>query len=62
MRKWLDDDSADQAKTMAALDKALLNAESLANSLNDGPVSFIRTLLSELRPSRDVEKPAEPSD
>ena len=62
MRKWLDDDSADQAKTMAALDKALLNAESLANSLNDGPVSFIRTLLSELRSSRGGDKPVAPSD
>lgn len=49
MRKWLDDDSEDQAQTMAALDKALGQAEILANSFNDGPLSFIRSMLTALR-------------
>ncbi|MEQ9447880.1 MAG: hypothetical protein RLN70_03125, partial [Rhodospirillaceae bacterium] len=31
LRAWLKDDSADMAKTMAALDKALARAEAVAN-------------------------------
>lgn len=36
VRTWKEDDSADMAKTMAALDKALDNAEQAANSFSDG--------------------------
>lgn len=53
LRKWLDDDSEDQAKTMAALDQALAQAETLANSFNDGPLSFVKSMMTALRPSKD---------
>ena len=33
LRSWLNDDTADNAKTMSALDRALQRAESLAQSL-----------------------------
>jgi hypothetical protein len=33
LRVWLGDDSADNARTMAALDRALKNAEMLAQSV-----------------------------
>lgn len=38
VRTWKDDESSDMAKTMAALDKALDNAEAAANSMNDGNI------------------------
>ncbi len=38
VRTWKEDDSADMAKTMAALDKALDHAETAANSFTDGNV------------------------
>ncbi|HPF78156.1 MAG TPA: TetR family transcriptional regulator [Alphaproteobacteria bacterium] len=36
VRTWKEDESADMARTMAALDKALDNAEMAANSFSDG--------------------------
>ena len=53
MRVWLEDDSADQAKTMAGLDKALGQAETLANSVNDGPGAFFKSMVGVLRPSKE---------
>lgn len=38
VRAWKDDDSADMAKTMAALDKALDYGEQAANSCQDGNI------------------------
>ena len=55
MRVWLDDDSVDQAKTMAALDKALGQAETLANSVNDGPGAFFKSMVSVIKPARNDE-------
>ncbi|MEM6901828.1 MAG: TetR family transcriptional regulator [Pseudomonadota bacterium] len=59
LRKWLEDDTEDQAKTMAALDNALSQAETLANSFNDGPLSFVRSMVMALRPAKDDAPPAE---
>lgn len=42
VRTWLDDDSADNAKTMAVLDKQLERLETLANSANQGPFGMLR--------------------
>ena len=53
MRVWLEDDSADLAKTMAALDKALSQAETLANSVNEGPGGFFKGVMSVFRPAKD---------
>jgi|AACY02.2.fsa_nt_gi COQ9. len=58
MRVWLEDDSADQAKTMAALDKALGQAETLANSVNEGPGAFFKSMLGVLKPSKDDDAAA----
>lgn len=54
LRTWKDDDSADMAKTMAALDKALKNAESVANSFEGGGVlSALSGACERFRPRSD---------
>ncbi|MEO0393356.1 MAG: TetR/AcrR family transcriptional regulator [Pseudomonadota bacterium] len=62
MRVWIDDETADQSKTMAALDKSLSQAETLANSVNDGPGAFIRSMIGVLRPQDRQEASTAPSD
>lgn len=51
LRTWLDDDSIDMAKTMAALDRNLQHADSLARRL---------PMHSRQRPASDLATPAEP--
>jgi len=48
---WKEDESADMAKTMAALDKALDKVEMAANSLNDGNIlSAVTDMCSRFTP------------
>lgn len=51
VRTWKEDDSADMAKTMAALDQALDKAEMAANSLSDGNIlSAVTDMCSRFTP------------
>jgi AcrR family transcriptional regulator len=56
VRTWKEDESADMAKTMAALDKALDYAESTANSLLNGNLlSGFSDLCSRFKTDKDAE-------
>ena len=52
LRIWKEDETEDMAKTMAALDKALENAESFANSFDGGGIlSSLSGVCNRFRPS-----------
>lgn len=54
LRAWKEDDTDDMAKTMAALDKALENAESFANSFDGGGIlSALSGACERFRPKPD---------
>jgi hypothetical protein len=58
LRAWVDDDTPDMARTMAALDRALRNAERLARRLPSGSQ---RATGSDSRNTADIESPPPPS-
>lgn len=50
VRTWKEDDTADMAPTMAALDKALEMAEQAANSCDGGLISGVSEILGRFKP------------